>query len=150
MTLAIRRIVTGHNDAGRAVVWKDEILPSSQLRSGNHQSLVWVTDETPASLIGDEDPAARDMDIEPPAQGSIFRIIEVAPGKEAYMHATQTIDYAMVLKGETVMLLDDGAEVHMKAGDVMVQRATNHGWANRSDAPCRIAFVLIGAAADSR
>ncbi len=140
----IRRIVTGHDADGKAVVIKDGALQSKKLRSGNTNALIWVTEETPADLSGDSDPAERDMDIEPPANGSIFRIIEVAPGKEAYMHKTDTIDYAVVLAGETVMLLDY-SEVHMRAGDVMVQRATNHGWANRSDAPCRIAFVLIGA-----
>lgn len=144
MTLNIRRIVTGHDADGKAVVHSDRILPASRLRSGNEQSLIWVTDETPADLSRDEDPATRDMEIEPPESGSIFRIIEVAPGKAAYMHVTQTIDYAMVLSGEAVMLLDD-SEVVMQAGDVMVQRATNHGWTNRSDAPCQIAFVLIGA-----
>ena len=60
------------------------------------------------------------------------------------MHRTDTIDYAICMSGECVMILDNELEVEMKAGDVMVQRATWHGWANRSDKPCQIAFILIG------
>ncbi len=58
------------------------------------------------------------------------------------MHKTRTIDYAMVLTGEIWMVLDD-SEVLLKAGDTVIQRATNHAWSNRSDAPCVMAFVLI-------
>ena len=58
------------------------------------------------------------------------------------MHTTQTIDYAIVLSGETDLRLDEG-EVHLRAGDIVVQRATRHGWYNRSDEPCPVAFVLI-------
>jgi mannose-6-phosphate isomerase-like protein (cupin superfamily) len=83
------------------------------------------------------------MDIEPPERGSIFRVLELTPGKEAYMHRTDTVDYAIVMSGECDMLMDD-SEVHMVAGDVMVQRATWHGWANRTDEPCRIIFILVG------
>ena len=60
------------------------------------------------------------------------------------MHRTDTIDYAVIMKGECVMELDD-SEVHMKAGDVLIQRGTWHGWANRTTEPCQIAFILIGA-----
>lgn len=145
MSINIRRIVTAHDEEGRAVVGDDKVMTNvKQLRSGNYQTLIWVTDDAPAEVDGD-DPAARDMDIEPPERGSVFRILELVPGKEAYMHRTDTIDYAICMSGECVMELDDGAEVDMKAGDVMVQRGTWHGWANRSDKPCQIAFILIGA-----
>lgn len=145
MTLNIRRIVTDHDSEGRAIVSMDEVMTNvHKLRSGNIQTLIWMTDDTPADIEGDEDPAAREIDIEPPARGSVFRILELAPGKEAYMHRTDTIDYAICMSGECDMLLDDDAEVHMSAGDVMVQRATWHGWANRGTEPCQIAFILIG------
>jgi quercetin dioxygenase-like cupin family protein len=144
MTLKVRRIVTGHDAEGTAVVVSDDVLPSATLRSGNSNALIWATHQSPAELVDGVDPASEQMDIEPPVNGSIFRIIEVPPGKEAYMHKTPTIDYAICLRGETVMLLDD-SEVTMRAGDVMVQRATNHGWANRTNEPCQIAFVLLGA-----
>jgi quercetin dioxygenase-like cupin family protein len=60
------------------------------------------------------------------------------------MHRTDTIDYCLVLEGECAMELDDGKEVSLKAGDILVQRGTWHGWANRTDKPCRLAFILIG------
>jgi len=146
MTLTIRRVVTGHNDEGRARVLSDQTMENVvTLRSGNSGALMWVTDQTPADLDGSEDPATRAMDIEPPAEGSVFRILELAPHKKPFMHRTDTIDYALVLDGECVMLLDDGEEVALRAGDVLIQRATIHGWANRTDKPCRLAFILIGA-----
>ena len=60
------------------------------------------------------------------------------------MHRSETIDYGVVLSGEIVLVLDK-EEVELKAGDVFVQRATNHAWSNRSNLPCRIAFVLVKA-----
>ena len=144
MTFNIRRIVTGHDENGKAVISSDgDMTNVAPLRSGNFASLLWVTDDAPAEVNGAEDPAQRDMDIEPPERGSIFRVLELTPGKEAYMHRTDTVDYSIVMSGECDMLMDD-SEVHMVAGDVMVQRATWHGWANRTDEPCRIIFILVG------
>lgn len=146
MTLNIRRIVTAHDADGNAVIGDDAVMTNvHQLRSGNYQTLIWVTDDTPAEVDGDADPAARTMEIEPPARGSVFRVLELQPGKDAYMHRTDTVDYAIIMSGECDMMLDGGAEVHVAAGDVMVQRGTWHGWANRGDEPCQIAFILIGA-----
>ena len=146
MTLNIRRVVTGHDEEGKAVVSRDCVMDNVPVMpSGNSAVLLWVTDDTPSPVEGDEDPALRDLGIAPPAHGSAFRALELMPGKEAFMHRTDTIDYAVVVSGACVMLLDDDAEVEMKAGDVMVQRGTWHGWANRGDAPCRLVFILIGA-----
>ena len=143
MTMNIRRIVTAHDSEGKAIIQSDEVMDNVHpLRSGNLNSLIWVTDETPCDVDGEEDPAKRAMDIEPPHGGSVFRILELMPNKEAYMHRTDTIDYAIIMSGECVMLMDD-SEVEMRAGDVLVQKGTWHGWANRTDTPCRIAFVLI-------
>jgi mannose-6-phosphate isomerase-like protein (cupin superfamily) len=66
------------------------------------------------------------------------------PPRHPLMHRTRTVDYAIVMEGEIDMLLDDG-EIHLKAGDVLIQQGTNHAWVNRGSAPCRIAFVLIDA-----
>jgi quercetin dioxygenase-like cupin family protein len=104
-------------------------------------ALVWATDSMPVDLNGGEPPTQQ---LEPAPNGTIFRILELPPGIPPRMHKTETIDYVIVLDGEVDMLLDD-SEVHMKAGDVMVQKGTWHGWTNRSDRPCRIAFVLIDA-----
>ncbi len=145
MTLNVRRVVTAHDADGKAVISSDGVMSNvDQLRSGNFNSLIWVSDKTPAEVGGAEDPALRTMDIEPPERGTIFRILELSPGKEAYMHRTDTVDYVIVMSGECDMVLDD-SRVHMRAGDVMVQRATWHGWTNRGSRPCRIAFVLVGA-----
>jgi uncharacterized cupin superfamily protein len=58
------------------------------------------------------------------------------------MHKTQTVDYAIVLQGEIYAVMDEG-ETLMRAGDVLIQRGTNHAWANRSQQMARICFVLI-------
>jgi quercetin dioxygenase-like cupin family protein len=144
MTLNIRRIVTTHSKDGKAIVGTDEVMANvQQLRSGNFETLLWVTDDTPADVDG-EDPTAEPRDIEPPVTGSIFRIIELSPGKDAYMHQTNTIDYLICMSGKCDMLLDNGETVDFKAGDVMVQRGTWHGWVNPYDEPCQIGAVLIG------
>lgn len=151
MTIKIRRIVTDHDAAGKAVISSDAVMDNvGQLRSGNFNSLLWVTDDSPAEIEGSEDPALRKMDIEPPARGTVFRVLELMPGKTAYMHRTNTIDYAIVMSGKCIMELDDGATVDMAAGDVMVQRATWHGWANPHAEPCQIIFILIGSIPPSK
>jgi quercetin dioxygenase-like cupin family protein len=78
------------------------------------------------------------------ANGTVFRILELAPGNSPRNHRTDSIDYAVVMKGEIDMELDD-TSVHLKAGDVLVQRGTIHNWVNRGTEPCVIAFVLIAA-----
>lgn len=148
MSFKIRRIVTGHNSQGKAIVSTDSYMEArpgvKDKRVGN--ALVWATHSMPVDVSGEEDPAGKQVDLTPGPNGTIFRVLELAPGgDQPYMHKTETIDYVIVLEGEVDMLLDDGAEVHMKAGEVMVQRATWHGWTNRSDKPCKIVFILIDA-----
>ena len=65
-----------------------------------------------------------------------------AGGPHPLMHRTQTLDYAIVIDGELTLVLDD-SETVLRAGDIVIQRGTSHAWANRSAAPCRVAFVLI-------
>ena len=127
-----RRVITGHDAHGKAIVVADESAPNVKVRTvGNLTStLVWVTDESPANIESSLDPSLRETGVAPPPGGSI--------------HRTRSIDYAIVLEGEIDMLLDD-SEVHLKAGDVLIQKATNHAWVNRSHTSCRIAFVLIDA-----
>ena len=145
MPLNIRRVITGHDD-GKAVVLIDDTAGNKRIpRPGVETALVWMTDSTPAELTGQEDLGSRTVDRPPSYRGSIFRVIEFSPGNERDMHVTPTIDYAVVISGEIDMELDDGVEVHLQAGDVLVQRATVHNWVNRGDAPCVIAFVLMDA-----
>ena len=141
-----RRVVTGHDASGKAVVLSDGDAPNARLRpgSGLTSTLLWVTDETPAGLSGSADQAAREIGIPPPERGTIFRVVDFPPGAPGEMHRTRSVDYAIVLEGEIDMLLD-ASEVHLRAGDVVVQRATNHAWVNRGGAACRIAFVLVDA-----
>ncbi len=170
MVQPTRRVVTGHDTKGKAVVLIDGAAPNAKLRkaTGLTSTLLWVTEESPAELSGSEDGAAREIGVAPPPGGSIFRVVDFPPAadfgfvdnaamlremgigageggaRHAGMHRTKSVDYAVVISGEIDMLLDD-SEVHLKAGDVLVQRGTNHAWVNRGREDCRIAFVLIHA-----
>jgi quercetin dioxygenase-like cupin family protein len=144
MALQFRRVVTGHDANGRAVVKIDETaknLVSS--RPGATSCVVWTTEGFPVDNTGEEDQGRRrtgtTLD-----NGTVFRILELAPGSSPRNHRTDSIDYAVVMSGEIDMELDD-TTVHLKAGDLPVQRGTIHNWVNRGTAPCVIAFVLIAA-----
>ena len=144
MALQIRRVVTGHNASGRAVVKIDEVaknLVSS--RPGATACVVWTTESFPVDNTGEEDAGLRKTGTTLD-NGTVFRILELAPGVTPRNHRTDSIDYAVVMSGEVDMELDD-ATVHLKAGDVLVQRGTIHNWVNRGSEPCVIAFVLIAA-----
>jgi len=140
---------------------------------GITNTLLWVTDSTPADLSNQEDSANKKVGVVAPPGGTIFRVVEFAPEREVKadyetrlrilqgigltpegdasgkprnpaMHRTKTIDYALILSGEIDMLLDD-SEIHLKAGDVVIQRGTNHAWVNRGNQPCQVAFVMVDA-----
>ena len=144
----IRRIVTGHDQDGVAQVMTDGLADNAkQSGSGAVSTLIWCTDATPANIpIGAdfEDMGARVVGTQPPPHGSRFAVIEFPAGAPTGMHRTESIDYVICLAGEIDMDMDNST-VTMKAGDVMVQRGTNHAWVNRSDAPARVAFVLLDA-----
>ena len=146
MALNVRRVVTANDENGKAVVLVDDRASNFRNnRSGVQSVLVWMTDSTPADVAGHKDLGARRVDRPPPYRGTIFRIMELQPGNAQDMHVTPTIDYALVMSGEIDMELDDGVEVHLEQGDVVVQRATVHNWVNRGTEPCTIAFILIDA-----
>jgi len=144
----IRRVITGHDDDNVAKVILDG--PATNARtggSGNVSTLMWCTDAMPADIaIGEtaEDMGARRLGTPPPPNGTRFAVIDFPPGNKPTMHRTETIDYVIVLAGRIDMDMDDST-VTLQAGDIMVQRGTNHAWVNRSDAPARLAFVLIDA-----
>ena len=176
MLRPIRRVVTGHDPNGKAVVLSDGPAPNivtSEHRPGGRTN-IWRTISSPANYGGEIDEAAADVSftLEPLPHGTNFRISEYPPeppgstaridGKRAFaevgaahriiegarhplMHRTETVDYAIVLEGEIDLLLDDH-DVHLTAGDVVIQRGTNHCWVNRYDKPCRMAFILIDGA----
>jgi quercetin dioxygenase-like cupin family protein len=168
MLTPVRRVVTGHDAQGKAIVIIDSDARNQRMRqTGLVSTLLWVTDETPADISGSADRAAREIGVPPPPNGSILRVVDFppesaggavadnaailremgvtgsnAPVRHAHMHRTRSVDYAIVLSGEIDMLLDD-SEVHLKAGDILVQQGTNHAWVNNGSTVCRIAFVLI-------
>lgn len=144
MALKIRRVVTGHDEDGRAVVAIDEVCKNVISRRPGHAScVVWSTGTFPADDSEPADGGAREVATTDP-NGTVFRVIEYQPGVSGRNHRTESIDYAVVLSGEIDMELD-GSVVHLRAGDVLVQRGTIHNWINRGEEPCVIAFVLVAA-----
>jgi quercetin dioxygenase-like cupin family protein len=144
MALQIRRVVTGHDSSGRAVVKIDEVVRNLvSSRAGATACVVWTTEGFPVDNTGEEDAGLRKTGTTLD-NGTVFRILELAPGVTPRNHRTDSIDYAVVMSGEVDMELDD-TKVHLKAGDVLVQRGTIHNWVNHGTEPCVIAFVLIAA-----
>jgi mannose-6-phosphate isomerase-like protein (cupin superfamily) len=166
----IRRIVTTHDAAGTAVILSDGNAPNVRLRkeTGITSTLLWTTGSMPATF-SNADLGAVQIATAPPPGTTLLRVVEFPPEdpnaeygatlaemgigppsgdrrppRHPHMHATDSVDYAIVLEGEIDMLLDE-TEVHMKAGDILVQQGTNHAWVNRGKRPCKIAFVLIDA-----
>ena len=172
MDQKIRRIVTGHDAKGKAVVLSDGPASNVTFRKvgGFVSTVLWATDETPADISGTADRADREVPLAPRPNSAVLRIVDFPPAtperlKDAnmaremgsgvhvpdktaephpFMHRTRSLDYALIMSGEIDMLLDDSS-VHVKAGDVVIQQGTNHAWVNRSQDVCRIAFIMIDA-----
>ena len=173
----IRRVVTGHDASGKAVVLSDGPVPtvhSNPIRPGQLSFEVWKTHAMPVTIdAAQPEPTAGARSLQPPCHGTLFRISVVPPeseqtrnltpeeardlfrksgageastfgrgGRHPMMHRTETVDYAVVLEGEITLLLDDG-DVHLKAGDVVIQRGTSHAWSNRSGKNVKMLYVLI-------
>lgn len=171
--IELRRIVTSVDDTSKAIVLFDGENPHREVRPlrGNISRAIWATGEAPALMQGQQDRAAGVKMTSPVNGGTVFRIIDYPPTKpehanldvnarmdelkheaeiagwpprHPFMHRTRSVDYAIILSGEIDMMLDD-SEIHLKAGDVLVQQGTNHAWINRSNDVCRVAFVLVDA-----
>lgn len=143
MTFKMRRVVTGHNEDGKAVVLLDEPeMNVISARSGASACVVWSTQGFPVDNDDDIDPTKRTFGTTV-ENGTVFRIIRYEPGVVPRNHRTESIDYAVVISGEIDMELDDGVVVKLKTGDALVQRGTIHNWVNRGKEDCVIAFVLI-------
>ncbi len=137
---------------------------------------LWRSDSSPADVIQNSDPTLQPVPLSPPATGSVLRMVDFPPEStyihhltdelrtqawaamqanefadpaqkpvHPLMHRTPTLDYGIILEGEIYLILDDSEHL-MKTGDVVIQRATNHAWSNRSDKICRVAFILLDAA----
>ena len=145
MSLTVRRVVTGHDENGRAIVSIDEMSKNVvQTRPGAHAAVIWTSEGFPVDNDGSADTSGRKIGISAIDNGTVFRVVSFGPGVTPRNHRTDTIDYATVISGEIDMELD-GTSVHLKAGDLLVQRGTIHNWVNKGTAPCVIAFVLVGA-----
>jgi quercetin dioxygenase-like cupin family protein len=144
MSAKPRRIVTGHDASGKSVVLSDMPTPKTLDIGTAAFHEIWITDRTPVE-IGATEPETTDRPVRvpPPANGVMVRFTEMEPGAVSPMHRTESLDVGVVLEGETWLLLDDGSETRVGVGDAVVQRGTNHAWANRSDRPVRMIFVLI-------
>lgn len=145
MTLEVRRVVTGHDKNGKARVVIDELSDNViSRRAGQYSTVIWATDQTPADLTSINDISA-DVEATTVPNGTVFRISRFEPGVAPRNHRTASLDYAVVMSGAIDMELDDGEIVHLKAGDVLVQRGTVHNWTNPGTEPCLIAFILMAA-----
>jgi mannose-6-phosphate isomerase-like protein (cupin superfamily) len=173
MIWRVRRVLTGHDAGGRSTFIADGLAPNvKEMASMPGLALtdLWETGAAPASNAGDRDAADRPVRLEPPKNGTILRIVEFPPdsawrqgadAKAAFksigaghakdrassdpmMHKTSTVDYIIVLKGEIHAIMETGEKL-LKAGDVLVQRGTNHSWSVRGNEPCIVAAVLVSA-----
>ncbi len=172
----IRRVVTGHDASGQAIIAIDGALPTvTELAAipGTVFHEVWNTEGAPASIGNGPDPSIGPIRLPPPRQGTRFRFVDIPPDTEEFlrrgaekmgsafaeigdahastvkadsphplMHRTESIDYGVVIAGEITLILDKG-EASLRAGDVVIQRGTNHAWANRSGKTCRMLFILV-------
>lgn len=174
MIWRVRRVLTGHDAEGRSTIIADGQAPNvKEMASMPGLALtdLWETTGAPADNAGHSDAAARPVHLEPPKNGTLFRIVEFPPDSQwrnradaraafdsigaghapdrssadPMMHKTNTVDYIVVLKGEIHAVLDKG-ETLLKPGDVFIQRGTNHSWSVRGTEPCVIAVVLVNAA----
>ncbi|MEH6546962.1 MAG: cupin domain-containing protein [Sneathiella sp.] len=172
----VRRVVTGHNAAGASVIEEDGPSPAIKtidVRPGYAVTNIWRTGKSPSDVLAEDD-IIDHHGVMPQQMGTVIRAIDIPPEpmdpeefqkimeetfKQLYpdadhapsdtrhygMHKTSTVDYAIVVEGELTAIMDEGETV-LKAGDILIQRGTNHGWANRSDAMCRVVFVLVDGA----
>ncbi len=141
----VRRVVTGHDSHGQAVIDSDREFIPEVIPSGDAAfSLLWTTPELPADNNDPVDGCERDAGLTI-NQGSVIRIVDMLPGGESPMHRTSSLDYGIVLTGSVEMELDDGTTTILNAGDICIQRGTIHLWRAVGDKPCRIVFVLTQA-----
>ncbi len=153
MTSPVRRVVTGHDQAGNSVVLSDGTPTQHHPMRGREVGAdffeMWSVARPVPMLTSLEarEPTEREFTIMPPT-GHLLRIIDIYPprmgGRRTVMHRTRTLDYVVVIEGEVVLVLDD-SEVVLGRSDVVVQRGTLHAWENRSDRVARLAFFHIAA-----
>lgn len=143
MAKSVRRVVTGHNDEGLAVVRiDDEITPERIPNSVDAFAKIWTTASSPADPNDETDGAKRETGLTLKG-GSVLRLVDHAPGSRSPMHRTQSVDYGILVEGRLDMELDSGEVVNLRQGDVVIQNGSNHMWVNSYDAPARMVFILL-------
>ncbi|MEE4455056.1 cupin domain-containing protein [Novosphingobium resinovorum] len=143
----VQRVVTGHDDNGRAVFRSEDVSAPRTVPSGDAAMLtIWSTETVPADNNDETDGRDRPTGVTLNG-GSVIRIVDMLPHAQSPMHRTNSIDYGIVLKGEIELELEDGQKRTVHEGGIIVQRGTNHLWRNTTDQVCRIAFILIEAPA---
>jgi quercetin dioxygenase-like cupin family protein len=142
----IRRIVTGHNEEGKAIITIDETLEPKVIASGDAaMSTIWTTATVPDDCNDPTDGSIREAGTTLKG-GSVLRVVDMLPGASSPMHRSSSIDYGIVLEGEIELELDEGRVELVQKGEIIVQRGTIHRWRNPSTSQiCRIIFVLIEA-----
>jgi len=153
MALKVRRIVTGHNASGIAVVKSDELVPGvTRGIAGIVGCELWSTDQMPVDNSAAADAAQRAGFVKHKIPnyvgtggGTTFRIDEIAPGAARFTHRTETVDYCIQLSGELDCELESGEVVHLKAGDVFINRGGLHTWVNNGSVPSLGAAVMVDA-----
>ena len=145
-TPPIRRVVTGHDENGRAVVMDDSTFDSIPTPAGTSAlTLLWTTPTLPVDNDDATDGGDRQVGLTLPG-GSVFRVVDMLPGTRAPMHRTNSLDYGIVISGSIELVLDDDSSTLIEAGGIIIQRGTIHSWYNPSpDVTARVAFVLLDA-----
>ena len=140
----MKRVVNGWTASGEpTILFEGE--PPAQFDFGETGSYeIWSTASVPAEYRVTSDPTRGDFQVEPSLGGSVCRIARYAPGARIDIHATQTVDYMIVISGEMTLVLRD-REITLFPGDVVVQLAAPHGWANKGTEECVLAGILLTA-----
>lgn len=146
MSQAIRRIVTGHTENGKAIFIIDEEIETIVIPTGDAaMATIWTTADVPADCNDDTDGRLRDAGTTLNG-GSVIRIVDMLPGASSPMHRTSSIDYGIVMSGSIELELENNVYKTINAGQIIVQRGTIHKWRNPSNLEiCRIIFVLTEA-----
>jgi hypothetical protein len=168
----VRRVITANDDEGRSYIAEDGISPAILTvaeRPGFRNANIWRTSDSPTAVAA-KDTIVEHAGVSPPSKGTVLRVIDYPPRhpdpevrrqqasaslrtlfadaahegahRQPGMHVTRTVDYAIVLKGTITAIMENG-ETDLHAGDILIQRATNHAWENRTSEMVRIAFILI-------
>lgn len=142
----VRRVVTGHDERGRAVIKSDDRFDMEPTVPGVADFLLlWTAPSLPVDNNDEADGREREAGLTI-HHGSVIRVVDMLPGGVSPMHRTSSLDYGIVLQGQVELELDDGVKTLLGPGDIAVQRGTMHLWRNPSATePCRIVFVLTQA-----